>query len=59
MQGWGKFRPILFDLNQIIGEKSNLVKFNPFWTDLIQSDPKKIAIFILMVDVTTFYSIIL
>jgi hypothetical protein len=41
-------------MNGLIGEKSNLVKFDPFWTDLIQN---KTAIFILMVDVTTFYSI--
>ena len=35
---------------------TNLDKFNPFWTDLIQN---KTAIFLLMVNVTTFYSIIL
>ena len=35
---------------------SSLIKFNPFWTDLIQKIKNKTAIFILSVNVTTFYS---
>merc|ERR1711894_731824 len=38
-----------------IGEKSTLIKFDPFWTDLIQKIKNKTAIFILSVNVTNFY----
>ena len=38
---------------------ASLIKFDPFWTDLIQKIQNKTAIFILFVNVTTFYSIIL
>ena len=61
-----KFEPIWTNLDQcyLIGNIlisfdplwTNLDKFNPFWTDLIQN---KTAMFILMVNVTTFFSIIL
>jgi hypothetical protein len=33
-----------------------LIKFDPFWTDLIQKNQKQTAIFILSLNVTTFYS---
>ena len=35
--------------------KSNLIKFDPFWTDLTQKIKNKTAIFVLSVNVTTFY----
>merc|ERR1711894_706955 len=38
-----------------IGEKSTLIKFDPFWTDLIKKIKNKTAIFILSVNVTNFY----
>ena len=34
---------------------SSLINFDPFWTDLIQKNPKIMAIFILFKNVTTFY----
>ena len=34
----------------LIGENPNLFNFDPFWTDLIQSDPKTLTLFILMVN---------
>ena len=40
----------------LIGENSNLIKFDPFWTVLIQSDEKHNDNFFAMVNVTTFYS---
>ena len=38
----------------MIGEKSHFIKFDPFWTDLIQKIQNKTIVFILSLNVTTF-----
>ena len=40
----------LFIVTFLIGEKSNLITFDPFWTDLIQKNPKYTTKVLLIID---------